>query len=642
MKHRHVFPVLVILLMTAAYIHPLWSQQPSPPVQRAFHYQGCLTDASGTKINGNRDVQFEILDTDTSPMTVLFSETVLGLQIENGIFEHAIGTVDTTGNPLPPLIFQKRVALRLTVDGETLSPVIPIFPSPVALVALYADSLKQPLPPGPPGPAGPPGANGINCWDTNGNGMNDPAEDTNGDGVWDATDCIGPPGLRGPAGAPGAPGANGINCWDTNGNGMNDAAEDTNGDGVWDANDCRGKDGKDGKDGAGGSDTLIVKRLVVTGESYHEGNEHFRRGITVGGADSARSALRIDSTGEIYARSLHIIDPTVTGLHDQNRIVEFDSTGSVHRLPERYISINPQDPSKSDTTVVTGSGIRTPVLDVINPETGKPIVRFDSSGSYHFVREHYITPSFYDPTRMDTTTIDGSGVIAPSISINDPVTGNPVAAIEPDGEGYFRSLHVLDSLGFPMINFNRDGTSEHFYPEYYYGGFFVPLENGNILKIDPLEGFTIKNPNSPTNPWVAHIDPNGNSLFTGQKNAIVNTSSYGVRKMYVEEATELWFNDRGFGRLKNGEVRIELDPVFLETTSIDDAHPIHVRITPTADCNGLYVAEKGDDYFIVRELMQGSSNATFDWEVNAKRRHYEDARLEVYDGTTSRIPREVK
>jgi hypothetical protein len=235
-----------------------------------------------------------------------------------------------------------------------------------------------------------------------------------------------------------------------------------------------------------------------------------------------------------------------------------------------------------------------------------------------------------------------AAVIAPSISINDPVTGKPVAAIEPDGEGYFRSLHVVDANGFPLINFNRDGTSEHFGKESYYGGIEIPLENGNIININPLEGITIKNPNSPTNPFVAHIDPNGNSLFTGQKNAIVTTASYGVRKMYVEEATELWFNDRGFGKLKNGELRIDLDPIFLETAFIDTDHPMHVRITPTADCNGLYVAEKGADYFIVRELMKGSSDASFDWEVNAKRRHYEDARLESYDGSSGRIPREVK
>ena len=75
--------------------------------------------------------------------------------------------------------------------------------------------------PGPQGPAGPigatgatgpkgdkgdtgtPGTNGISCWDTNGNGVGDPAEDKNGDGNFDTLDCQGPRGSQGPQGLPG-------------------------------------------------------------------------------------------------------------------------------------------------------------------------------------------------------------------------------------------------------------------------------------------------------------------------------------------------------------------------------------------------------------------------------------------------------
>ena len=47
---------------------------------------------------------------------------------------------------------------------------------------------------GSTGAAGPPGADGsdgIACWDLNANGVGDPEEDTNGDGVFDAADCAG-------------------------------------------------------------------------------------------------------------------------------------------------------------------------------------------------------------------------------------------------------------------------------------------------------------------------------------------------------------------------------------------------------------------------------------------------------------------
>ena len=42
---------------------------------------------------------------------------------------------------------------------------------------------------GADGVAGTAGADGINCWDLNGDGVNDPGEDINGDGLFDAADC---------------------------------------------------------------------------------------------------------------------------------------------------------------------------------------------------------------------------------------------------------------------------------------------------------------------------------------------------------------------------------------------------------------------------------------------------------------------
>ncbi len=111
---------------------------------------------------------------------------------------------------------------------------------------------------GATGPAGSNGTNGINCWDTNGNGVNDPSEDTNADGFFDALDCKGAVGTAGATGAAGingtngTNGTNGISCWDTNGNGANDPSEDTNADGIFDALDCKGAVGTAGATGAAG------------------------------------------------------------------------------------------------------------------------------------------------------------------------------------------------------------------------------------------------------------------------------------------------------------------------------------------------------------------------------------------------------
>jgi hypothetical protein len=74
--------------------------------------------------------------------------------------------------------------------------------------------------PGPDGEAGAAGTAGVACWDLNGNGIADPAEDVNGDGFLTAADCTGPqglpgaPGTDGAAGGPGLPGVNGAFCAD--------------------------------------------------------------------------------------------------------------------------------------------------------------------------------------------------------------------------------------------------------------------------------------------------------------------------------------------------------------------------------------------------------------------------------------------
>jgi hypothetical protein len=86
-----------------------------------------------------------------------------------------------------------------------------------------------------------------------------------GNGPSGATGATGPSGVNGTTGATGAAGtngatgatgANGRNCWDTNGDGINDLSEDINGDNAWDALDCRGATGAVGANGATGTTGL--------------------------------------------------------------------------------------------------------------------------------------------------------------------------------------------------------------------------------------------------------------------------------------------------------------------------------------------------------------------------------------------------
>jgi hypothetical protein len=115
---------------------------------------------------------------------------------------------------------------------------------------------------------------------------------------------------------------------------------------------------------------------------------------------------------------------------------------------------------------------------------------------------------------------------------------------------------------------------------------------------------------------------------SGYKSATVQTQTHGWRNLYADESAEVYFFDRGRGQLTNGTCVINLDPMFLETVTINDSYPMLVQITLTADCKGVFVSEKTNSSFTVRELQGGTSNATFDWEVAAKRKGYEDTRME--------------
>jgi hypothetical protein len=111
------------------------------------------------------------------------------------------------------------------------------------------------------------------------------------------------------------------------------------------------------------------------------------------------------------------------------------------------------------------------------------------------------------------------------------------------------------------------------------------------------------------------------------KSAIVQTSK-GAVKMYSQESPENWFEDFGEGELINGRAHIELDPLFLETVTINSRHPMKVFVQLNDDCNGVFV-KRGNTGFDVIELQKGQSNAPFTYRVVAKRKGFEDKRLQL-------------
>jgi len=160
-----------------------------------INYQAVARDISGVPmISSPLTVIFDVRSGSSSG-TVVYSETHTPTTNQFGLFTSAIGG-GTANAPFTTASFaginwgSNMYFLQVTVNGDVM-PSTQLLSVPYALHANTASS-------------GTPGVDGLNCWDLNGNGVQDAAEDINGDLSWDALDC------KGDSGVAGANGTNGI------------------------------------------------------------------------------------------------------------------------------------------------------------------------------------------------------------------------------------------------------------------------------------------------------------------------------------------------------------------------------------------------------------------------------------------------
>lgn len=123
---------------------------------------------------------------------------------------------------------------------------------------------------------------------------------------------------------------------------------------------------------------------------------------------------------------------------------------------------------------------------------------------------------------------------------------------------------------------------------------------------------------------------NGDTYVYGTKNAIVPTSN-GMAAINAYETAEYYFGDIGKAKTdKNGQVLIQLDPLFLET--VNTSIPYHVFVSPYENAN-VWVEQMDQNSFIVKS---SEPDVEFSWEIKAKRKGYENHRLKI---TSKEIPK---
>jgi hypothetical protein len=119
-----------------------------------------------------------------------------------------------------------------------------------------------------------------------------------------------------------------------------------------------------------------------------------------------------------------------------------------------------------------------------------------------------------------------------------------------------------------------------------------------------------------------YIDGSGNENLSGtlttSKGVYLRTkgASGATRLAYGARTTAPAIEDVGESQLTNGRAVVSFDTALAD--SIDTRAGYHVFVTPEADCNGLYVAQKTHGGFVVRELHAGRSSLRFEYRVVAK------------------------
>jgi hypothetical protein len=136
------------------------------------------------------------------------------------------------------------------------------------------------------------------------------------------------------------------------------------------------------------------------------------------------------------------------------------------------------------------------------------------------------------------------------------------------------------------------------------------------------------------------IDVTGNLFCTGTLGAAVKAGAKRKVGVYGVQSPENWIEDFGSGTLFGGVTTINLEPNFVKTISSKGDY--HVFLTPSGDCEGLYVAGRSATSFEVRELKRGTSNVQFDYRIVAHRKGLETARLpELNMGTAKPITQQA-
>ncbi len=106
-------------------------------------------------------------------------------------------------------------------------------------------------------------------------------------------------------------------------------------------------------------------------------------------------------------------------------------------------------------------------------------------------------------------------------------------------------------------------------------------------------------------------------------------TSKGQRILTAPQSPEAWVEDYGSGEIMGGFCHVDLDPLYADCVTIDEANPVKVFVQMTSPVANQYYVEKGTSGFdvIVMGDDAGTVDATFDYRVVAARKDREQVRF---------------
>src|SRR5580704_17871141 len=350
----------------------------------------------------------------------------------------------------------------------------------------------------------------------------------------------------------------------------------------------------------GTDSTLAVSgtafKIDQTGKVTFVSTQTFPGGGTVT-ANNSTQALSVTQTGTGAAAVFNVTKSTDTILNGELNGSAVFSVGATGGLYDSQ-SIYTQGPILNNVFVVSATG----AISTSNTDTGNGATA--------------ITASQNDSNISDVTFgVNASTASSNGIAVLGTAGPSSVFATQESTTGVWGDAGTQYSVGVQgsandgiAVAAESDSGTDTIEPTLF-------AYNGSSAA-----GALVFQTNS-ANVKICAIDVFANLACNGSKSAVVPVGNgQKMVALYAVEAPENWFEDYGSEHLENGAATVTLDPTYAQT--VNTGMEYHVFLTPSGDCNGLYVTNKTSNSFEVRELKGGHSNIAFDYRIIAKRNGY--------------------